>query len=266
MNNEFLDTLAKKPIINTFKLAYKMLLSNKLLFVVLTMIFIALHAMPRFFYANLPIVSIMITLIVITLTNIIFQVLTQSNYLYVCKTILESKNEEECIKTIKSTEVTTIFSEYFSRALGSSIAVIIILIPLLFVLREILHIREYKDVILTALLLLILYIYPIVAQKITISKNFKEAFVATFSIFSTKVWKQSLNLSYAKFVISMAIILAGIYYSVIFIFTNVFDDSSSIVSLSITVLTMIFSMFFSLYIIPTFMMIAQHISKSKKSI
>jgi len=264
MNNKFLDTLAKKPIRSTFKLAFKMLLSNKLLFIILMVIFVAMQAIqmliPALFLTNFSMVFMISAMI---LLSVFFQLFTQSNYLYVCKIVLDSKNEEECIGAIGSTKVSAIFTNYFFRALGSSIAAILMVVPL-FLIREILHLGEYLNILYMVFLLLGLYIYPIVAHKITLSKNFKEAFLATFLIFSPKVWRQSFNFSYAKIVISLAVILVGAYSLLLFIMNYLVNDmDSDFIFMVTTATSVIFGMFFALYVLPIYMMIADYISSDE---
>jgi len=266
MNNNFLDMLSKKPIRSTFKLAFKMLLSNKLLFIILMLIVVAIQAIqmviPALFLTNFSMVFMIFTIIFL---SVFFQVFTQSNYFYVCRMVLDSKNEEECINAIVSTKVSAIFTNYFFRALGSSIAIILMVVPL-FIIRETLHLGEYLNILYMLLLLLGLYIYPVVAYKITLSQNFKEAFLATFSIFSPKVWRQSFKFSYAKIVISLAVILVGVYSLLIFIMNYLVNDMYSDLIFMVTiVISVIFGMFFALYVLPVYMMIVQYISGDEKN-
>jgi len=267
MNNKFLEELAQKPIANTFKLAYKMLLSNKFLFAVITSIFILLSMfpflIPFIIRGAIGQVSIVLIGLISVSLSIVSQVFTESNYLYICKIVLVSQSEEECIDTMASTKVSTVFTNYFVRALGSSLAIVLIVTPFI-VIREELYMGEYWDMFLILLLMLALYVYSIVAYKITLSNNFKEAFVATFSLFSLSVWKQSLNLSYAKFVISLAVILSGAYYVLEFIIDNVSDIDNTLMSIIVMVMMTIFGMFIALFVLPVAMMLAQSISVDNK--
>lgn len=271
MNNEFLEELGQKPIVNTFKLAYKMLLSNKFLFVVVTIIFIFLsiaqYLIPVMFLSELAEISMILLSIVVVMSNIVSQIFTEANYLYICKILLDSNTEEECLEKMATTKVLTLFLNYFTRAMGSSLAIVLIVAPFI-VIREELNMGEYLDVFLAFLMLLLLlalYVYSIVAYKITLSKNFKEAFIATFSLFSPSVWKQSFNLSYAKFVISFALILYGVYYILTYAIDNIsLGFGFTWVSIVVMVVMTILSMFFALFVLPVSMMIAQHISADNK--
>ena len=267
MNNKFLEELGHKPISNTFKLAYKMLLSNKFLFTVVTMIFmffsIIQFVIPLTFAKELAEISIVLIGLITIILSMVSQIFTEANYLYICRMLLESESEEECVDTMASTMVSKLFTNYFVRALGSSLAIILIVTPFI-VIREELHMGEYWDMFLMLLLVLAFYVYAIVAYKITLSKNFKEAFVATFSLFSPSVWKQSFNASYAKFVISIMIILSGIFFMLNFGIENVTDMDNTGISIGIMVIMTILSMFVALYVLPVAMMIAQSLTEKSK--
>jgi len=267
MHNKFLEELAHEPIANTFKLVYKLLLSNKFLFAVITIIFIFLsmspYLIPFIIRGGTGHISIVLIGLISAILSIVSQVFTESNYLYICKMVLESQNEEECVSTITSTKVSAVFTNYFVRALGSSLAIVLIVMPFI-VIREELYMGEYWDMFLMLLLLLALYVYSIVAYKITLSKNFKEAFIATFSLFSPAVWKQSFNLTYAKFVISIMLILSGIFFMLNFGIENVTDIDHTVISIGMMVIMTILSMFVALYVLPVAMMIAQSLTEKSK--
>jgi len=268
MHNEFLEELGQKPIVNTFKLAYKMLLSNKFLFVVVTIIFIFLsiaqYLIPVMFLSEIAEISMVLVGIVIVGINLVSQIFTEANYLYICKMLLDSPSEEKCVDTMASTYVSELFTDYFLRALGSFLAMLLIVMPFI-AIREEYYMGEYWDMFFMLLLLLALYVYSIVVYKITLSKNFKEAFLATFSLFAPSVWKQSFNMSYAKFVISLALILYGTYYILTYAIDNIslgfgFTDTS----IGVMVVTTVLSMFVALFVLPVAMMIAQSISADIK--
>jgi len=267
MNNKFLEELSHKPIVNTFKLAYKMLMSNKFLFSVITIVFVSLSifsfTLPFIIRGATGQISILVVSLIVMTFSIVSQVFTEANYLYVCKIVLDSDNKKECIAKMARTHVLPLFSNYFTRAMGSSIALMLIITPFI-LMREELNMGEYFLGFLLLLLLLALYVYPLVAYKITQSKNFKEAFLVTFSFFSLSVWKQSFNFSYAKFVVFWAVILSGIYYLLVFIIDNVPDVDYSVMSISFMVIMTMLSMFFALYVLPISMMIAHNISTDKK--
>ena len=267
MHNKFLEELGYKPISSTFKLAYKMLLSNKFLFTVVTMIFIFLSiiqfVIPLTFARELAEISIVLIGLIAIILSVVSQVFTESNYLYICKMVLASHSEEECVNTMASTKVSSVFTNYFVRALGSSLAIVLIVMPFI-VIREELYMGEYWDMFLMLLLLLALYVYAIVAYKITLSKNFKEAFIVTFSLFSPTVWKQSFNLTYAKFVISIMLILSGMFFILNFGMENVTDIDNTDISIGIMVIMTILSMFVTLYVLPVAMMIAQSLTEKSK--
>ena len=264
MHNKFLEELAHEPIANTFKLVYKLLLSNKFLFAVITIIFIFLsmspYLIPFIIRGGTGHISIVLIGLISAILSIVSQVFTESNYLYICKKVLESQSEEECVGTMASTKVSVVFTNYFVRALGSSLAIVLIVMPFI-VIREELYMGEYWDMFLMLLLVLALYVYSIVAYKITLSKNFKEAFVATFSLFSPSVWTQSFNASYGKFVISMMLILSGIFFMLNFFIENASDISNTVMSIAMMLIMTIFSMFIALYILPIAMMIAQSLTE-----
>lgn len=267
MHNKFLEELAHKPIANTFKLSYKMFWSNKFLFTVMTIIFIFFSILeftiPLTFAKDLAEISMAFMIFVIALINIIPPILTQSNYLFICKMVLESDSDEECVSTMASTKVSAVFTNYFVRALGSSLAIVLIVTPFI-AIREELYMGEYWDMFLMLLLLLALYVYPIVAYKLTLSKNVNEAFIATFLLFSPAVWRQSFNLAYAKFVISIMMILSGVFLMLSFGIENVSDMGNTDISIAIMVIMTTLSMFVALYVLPVAMMIAHSISEDKK--
>ena len=264
MHNKFLEELAHEPIANTFKLVYKLLLSNKFLFAVITIIFIFLsmspYLIPFIIRGGTGHISIVLIGLISAILSIVSQVFTESNYLYICKMVLESQNEEECVSTITSTKVSAVFTNYFVRALGSALAIILIVLPFI-AIREEFYMGEYWDMFLMLLLVWALYVYAIVAYKITLSKNFKEAFIATFSLFSPAVWKQSFNLTYAKFIISIMLILSGIFFMLNFGIENVTDIDNTVISIGMMVIMTILSMFVALYVLPVAMMIAQGLTE-----
>lgn len=268
MNNPFLKELAQKPIANTFKLAFKMFLSNKFLFTIVTIMFtsfaIIQFVVPLTFGIQLAEISMVLMIAVILFMNSITQIFTQANYLYICKMLLDSSSEEECVDTMASTMVATLFTHYFVRAIGSSFAIVLMVLPFI-TIREELNMGAYWDMFLMLLLLLALYVYPLVAHKVTLSKNMKEAFIATFSFFSPSVWKQSFNLSYAKFVISMIVILSGIYYLLNVLIEYVSEMSNIDLSIVMMLIMTIFSTFIMLYLLPIAMMISQKLSKKKEA-
>lgn len=251
-------------MLSTFSIAYKMLLSNKLLFLWVTVIFICFLVTETLlpFTSTNGQVPMMVIMIVVLASSIISQIFTESNYLYISKIILES-HDDECLKKIASTKVHTLFFCYFSRAVGSFLAIILIVTPLI-VIREETHIGFYWDFFLILLLLLALYVYPLVAYEITQSRNLKKAFVATFLIFSPSVWKQSLNFAYAKFIISLLVILSGVYAVIIFSIENIQDADNTVLLISAMMAMTVFSIFVALFILPIAMMLAWVISWSSR--
>ena len=262
MNNKFLEELATKPIVNTFKLSFQLFWSNKLLFIVMTGIFIFLSVLPFLIPFVIGQVSIMLIGIIMSIISVASQVFMESNYLYICKILLESHDEEGCVEKMTITKVSLLFTRYIVRALGSSLAIFLIVMPFILI-GEQLSMGEYWDMFLLVLLILALYIYPLVVHKTTLSKNFKEAFLVTFLLFSPVTWKQSFNVAYAKFVIVMMIILSGLFYILSFTIDNLPTTGNIYMLLMPMVIMTIFIIFIMLYVFPVALMIAQSLIAKK---
>jgi len=262
MNNKWLIEMSQKPILSTLRLSLSMLWSNKLIFILVTVIYILLTSMsfliPFTVRGVSGDISITLMIIVSVIISLFSQLFTISNYLYIDRLVLDSDNKEACIAKMATTKTLPLFFDFFKHAIASSLAIAVIVLPLIFV-REGLNAGKLWDIFLIVLLVLALYVYPIVMYKITLSHSFKEAFKATFSIFSPSVWRQSLHIQYAKFVISLMLILIGIYSLLVFIIETISDIGNDVLGIPFLLLMMIFSIFFTLYVLPVSMMIAQSI-------
>jgi hypothetical protein len=267
MHNQWLESLSKKPLINTFRLSFKVLLSKKLLFILTMLIFMVwstlAEAIPYIFSMHIQKNSLVSVIILSVLIGLFVQIFTVSNYLYISKVILKSESEEAFMKNIKEIFIGALFFDYFIRALASVLAIVLIILPFL-VIKQTFHLSGYFDVIQLLVLLLVMFIYPIVVHEITRAKNFKEAFLATFKIFSPQIWRASLNTLYAQFIIPFMVIIIGGYYMFTFFidYLSLFDNvllASIIAMLSSSV----FSLFLSLLVLPISMMIAHTISLRK---
>ena len=138
--------------------------------------------------------------------------------IYLSKLVYRVQDIEEFVKETKFSKIEVAVSKNLSVATGAYFSWGILLFLLIFVLstvvqssgvsleniktlEELMPIAKILFLPMIILTLLISYIHPLVQSNIALAKDFKEGFLASFTIFSPTLWRSSFKSSYPKYII-----------------------------------------------------------------
>lgn len=185
------------PLQGTFELASVIFKSNIKLMIISTLFYLLLILLLKLVlvYTSSAI------LIYFTLFIIIFSIvgISFSGVVTMGKVLKSANNTEELSRLIKNTSFVDLHFKWLNVSMGHLVATILCIIPV------IVFIVQFDNFIFTvismALVLILLYVYPLIQERVIASKSFKESFSATFLLFKFSFIKRSLNVKYMLFVI-----------------------------------------------------------------
>ena len=220
---EFLldEALAEEPVKNTLRLTWEFMVLNK-----------------KFTFTTMSILLILniLTLFLGFLAMVISGIFSLAIQIYLSKLVYHVKNIEEFVNQTKASKVEMAVSKNAFVAIGAYWAWIVLFLTLSFTLvmvvqssgfyledvktvEELIPIVQTLSIPILILALLISYINPLVQSNIALASNFKEGFLATFSIFSPTLWRSSFKNGYPKYIammiglISIGALIMGIFIS-----------------------------------------------------
>ncbi len=215
------EARAVEPVKNTLRLTWEFIVLNKKF---------TLITMTLFFILNILTPYLGILAIV---PSGVFSLIIQ---IYFSRLLYNAQDIEEFIEYTKASKVEEAVSKNAFVAIGAYFAWIILFIALLFILGLIVknsgvHLESVKTVEelmpvaqilflpIIILALFVSYIHPLVLSNIALAEDFKEGFLAPFTIFSPALWRASFKNGYPKYIIMimgltfLGALLLGIFMS-----------------------------------------------------
>jgi len=226
MANTFLKLHSKTPIASSFYLAKEMFKSNLKLMIgtIILYMLILFSLQPLAVYLESEVTSVLI-LSFIGLILIVFILLTLifSNMIYFGKTLKLANNINELRENVKNIVLKDFYFKWFFVALGHilGLSVYVSLLGMIGLLGEFSNLF-YVPVFL--FLLIFIYTYSLIQERVILATTFKEGFIAIFNIFKVSFLKQTLNGNYFSFTF---------LYSILFnIISKIFDLPIKYIALS----------------------------------
>ena len=226
MANTFLKLHSKTPIASSFYLAKEMFKSNLKLMIgtIILYMLILFSLQPLAVYLESEVTSVLI-LSFIGLILIVFILLTLifSNMIYFGKTLKLANNINELRENVKNIVLKDFYFKCFFVALGHilGLSVYVSLLGMIGLLGEFSNLF-YVPVFL--FLLIFIYTYSLIQERVILATTFKEGFIAIFNIFKVSFLKQTLNGNYFSFTF---------LYSILFnIISKIFDLPIKYIALS----------------------------------
>ena len=215
------EARASEPIKNTLRLTWEFIVLNKKF---------TLITMTLFFILNILTPYLGILAIV---PSGVFSLIIQ---IYFSKLVYNSQDIEEFIESIKGSKVEEAVSKNAFVAVGAYVAWVVLFVALIFVLglvvknsgvhlesiktvEELMPIAQILFLPVVILTLFVSYIHPLVLSNIALAEDFKEGFLAPFTIFSPALWRASFKNGYPKYIIMimgltfLGALLLGIFMS-----------------------------------------------------
>jgi len=215
------EALASEPIKNTLQLTWEFIVLNKKF---------TLTAITLFFVLNIltPYLGLL-AIVPSGLFSLIIQI-------YFSRLIYHAQDIEELIENIKGSKVEEAVSKNAFVAVGAYIAWVILFIVLLFIVgliiknsgvplenvktvEELMPVAQILFLPIAILTLFVSYIHPLVLSNIALAEDFKEGFLAPFTLFSPSLWKASFKNGYPKYIVMImgltfvGALLLGIFMS-----------------------------------------------------
>ena len=226
MENTFLRVHSKTPITSSFYLAIEMFKSNLKLMIgtIILYMLIFFSLQPLAVYLESEVTSVLILsfigliIIVLTLLTFIF-----SNMIYFGKTLKLSNNKDELRTNIKNIVLKDFYFKWFFVALGHILG-LSVYVGLLGLLGLLVELSNFFYVPIFLFLLIFIYTYSLVQERVIFATTFKEGFIAIFNMFKVSFLKQTLNGKYFSFTF---------FYSILFnIISKIFDLPIKYIALS----------------------------------
>lgn len=214
-NTALLDeALYEEPVKNTFRLSWE---------------FISLNRQFTFTAMSLLLLLNILSLFLGVLAMVVSGIFSLTIQIYVAKLIYSSQDIGSFIEESKKSKVESAVSQNASVASGAYLGwitlLIIFLVVLVFTLKtmglpleNVKTMDDFQPIInaiifpLIILLLLLTYIHPLVQANINMAKDFREGFLAVFTVFSLTMWRESFQSKYPKYILSlMGIVLVGAF-------------------------------------------------------
>lgn len=206
------EALSSEPIKNTFRLGWEFVILNK-----------------KFTLTMMVLIFLLTLLSMIPILGILFSVFSSalmlSIQIYVGRLIYTTKNIETFVDEVHHTEGESLVKSYFSPALGAYmgwmvmglffIGFIALMIGGMGGVSETMNNNQlltlFSTIGLPLLLVMLLfsYVQPLVQANIVMSNDFKEGFLAVFTLFSADVWRGAMLGSYFKYMFWLGLFVFG---------------------------------------------------------
>ena len=238
------EALYEEPIKNTFRLSWEFIVLNRKFTLTVMSLLLLLNIMTSFLG------------LLAMLFSGVFSMVIQ---IYVAKLIYNSKDINTFIEESKNAKVESVVSENILVATGGYLGEIVLMFATLLLfsmfvqtlgfdfeqvkkLEDLQALAEVVALPLLTLLLLISYIHPLVQAKISMAKDFKEGFSATFSIFSVSLWSSSFTRVYLKYIVLLLslVFLAALFLGILITipFVNILANFMIIIGMYIYMVVM----------------------------
>jgi len=208
-----------EPVKNTFRLGWEFITLNK-----------------KFTLSAIVVLLVLSLLGSIPLVGFIFSVFSSAFALavqiYAGRLVYETENIETFVDDVHQIDGQKLIERHFAPALGAYMGwmvMALLFIGLISLLLGSTNINATNNTELIALLstvgipllivmLIFAYVQPLVQSNIVMSNDFKEGFLAVFTIFSASVWRAAMQGRYFKYisVYGVIILLAFILFSFVF--------------------------------------------------
>ena len=217
------EALNTEPIKNTFRLSWEFITLNQKFTFTLMGVFIALHVLGM-----IPILAL-IFMIFAGVFGLAIQI-------YIGRVFYKTTNITSYIKEIENSEINQVSYTSIAPAFGAYIGGLLFLFLVAFLfgvvansmglIHEGMNEQELAKMIgslgmpMILIMLVILYLQPLVQANIILAKNFGEGFQAVFTIFSIRLWKQSIQKSYFLYVVILGFIVLSTMFVVVILLNS----------------------------------------------
>ena len=197
-----------EPVKNTFRLGWEFITLNK-----------------KFTLSAIVVLLVLSLLGSIPMVGFIFSVFSSAFALaiqiYAGRLVYETENIETFVDEVHNADGQKLIERHFSPALGAYMGwmvMALLLIGLISLLigstsinvtnnGELLSLLSTVGIPLLLVLLVFSYVQPLVQSNIVMANNFKEGFLAVFTVFSANVWRSAMQGSYFKYISVYGIII-----------------------------------------------------------
>jgi len=227
------EAISFEAVKNTFRLGWEFITLNK-----------------KFTSSAIVVLLVLSLLGSIPLVGFIFSVFSSafalSIQIYIGRVVYETKNIETFVDEINNLDSQKLIEHYFAPALGAYMGWMVMALLLvggisLFIGASEINIANNTELLsllatvgipLLLVMLIFAYVQPLVQSNIVMANDFKEGFLAVFTIFSKDVWSLAMQGSYFKYI--------SIYGTIVFfaaiLFSFIFSIFSAIPILNIFIL------------------------------
>jgi hypothetical protein len=208
-----------EPVKNTFRLGWEFITLNK-----------------KFTLSAIVVLLVLSLMGSIPLVGFIFSVFSSAFALavqiYAGRLVYETENIETFVDEIHSADGQKLIERYFAPALGAYMGWMVMALLFVGVVSlliggtninvvnnaELLSLLSTVGLPILFLLLVFAYVQPLVQSNIVMANDFKEGFLAVFTVFSADVWRSAMQGGYFKYVsvYGVIVLLLAILFSFIF--------------------------------------------------
>ncbi len=214
------EARAQEPVRNTLRLAWEFMTLNKKF---------TLTAMSMLLLLNI------LTAFLGLLAMVISGIFSLAIQIYVSKLFYKAQDIEEFIEDTKRSKVEEAVAQNALVSAGAYWALIVLFLALFFVLVMVIqssgvsleNVKSLEELVPVAqrlflpifiLALLMSYIHPLVHSNVALAQDFKEGFLAVFTMFSPTLWQNSFKNGYPKYIaMMMGLVFLGALFLGIFI-------------------------------------------------
>ena len=214
------EAISDSAVKNTFRLGWEFISLNK-----------------KFTMTVIVVLLALILLGFIPMVGFIFSVFSSAFALaiqiYVGRLLYETENIESFVDEIHNADGQNVIERHFAPALGAYLGWMIMVLLLKGGISlligdtgmasptnnaELLSMLSTVAIPLLFVILLFSYVQPLVQANIVMANDFKEGFVAVFTVFTADVWRRAMQGSYFKYisVYGVIVLLATVLFAFIF--------------------------------------------------
>jgi len=217
------EAVSFEPVKNTFRLGWEFISLNKKFTVTAIVVFLVLGLLGL-----IPIVGFIF--------SVFFSALVLAIQIYAGRLVYETENIESFVDEIHNADGQSVIERHFAPALGAYLGWMIMAllliggISLLTLLigdtdmlsltnnAELLSTLSTVEISLLFVILLFSYVQPLVQANIVMANDFKEGFLAVFTVFTADVWRCAMQGSYFKYisVYGVIVLLSMILFAFLF--------------------------------------------------
>jgi len=214
------EAISDSAVKNTFRLGWEFISLNKKFTMTVIVVLLAL-----IFLGFIPKVGFIF--------SVFSSAFVLAIQIYVGRLLYETENIESFVDEIHNADGQNVIERHFSPALGAYLGWMIMVLLLkggisLLIggtgIESSINSVEFLSTLSTVaipllfLILLFSYVQPLVQANIVMANDFKEGFVAVFTVFTADVWRRAMQGSYFKYisVYGVIVLLATVLFAFIF--------------------------------------------------